>query len=133
MGIRKSVFKFFGGFDETVPYLFDTEFCFRVQLAGYNLHFVPDAVLHMRRPENLIDFFRKAQNFGKYHVLLYKRFRFSGMPVISWKTGVKAWINQLLLQPLKIRTRNDIARFLWNLGWRIGWVKGCFQFRILVP
>ena len=44
MGIHRSVFEAVGGFDAELGCLEDTDFCWRVQLAGVPLVFWPDAV-----------------------------------------------------------------------------------------
>jgi len=131
MGVRKSLHQEVGGFDESMPYLFDTDFCFKVQLKGHKLHYLPAAVLHVRRPNKLSIIYKKAQNYGKYHVLLYKRYRPQGMPELTFANGVRSLV-RLLIQPLTIRNKIQLASWAWSVGWRVGWFKGCLAFRVFV-
>jgi glycosyltransferase involved in cell wall biosynthesis len=130
LGVKRSVYEAVNGFDETLPMLHDTDFCWKVQLLGIELHFVPDAVLHVRYRDTLWGIYRQAQGYAVYNVLLYKRYRPLGMPELSWKQGVRAWLD--LLQSLRhVRGKEGFARWLWNFGWRIGRVQGCIKHRVL--
>jgi glycosyltransferase involved in cell wall biosynthesis len=130
MGVKRTVYEAVGGFDESMPYLFDTDYCFKIQLAGTHLHFVPDAVLHARRRGGFGGLFRQGRNYGEYHALLYKRYRPLGMPKLSWKKGVRGW-RSLLRRLRRIRNKAELAQWVWDCGWRLGRVKGCIRFRIL--
>ena len=129
MGVKRALHESIGGFDESMPYLFDTDYCFKIQLAGTRLHFVPQAILHLRLPTKIGDIFRKARNYGEYHVVLYKRYRPLGMPKISRKDGLAAWLYMLLRLP-RIRSRSQFASWVWNFGWRIGRLKTCIRYGI---
>lgn len=48
LGVRAQVFHRLGGFDTDFKYLDDSEFCLRVQVAGYSLGFAKDAVVNYR-------------------------------------------------------------------------------------
>ena len=130
MGVRRSVHDALGGFDESMPYLFDTDFCFRAQLAETKLHFVPEAVLYYRAPSDMRTIFRKARLNGEYNVLLYKRYRPLGMPKLSFSKGVSGWLH-MLRDIATLRSRNDLAQWAWSFAWRLGRVKGCFKYRTL--
>jgi glycosyltransferase involved in cell wall biosynthesis len=129
LGIKRAVHEMVGGFDETVPILEDTDYCFRNQLNGVQLCFVPDAIIHIRSFQNLADIFRKATKVGENHVLLYKKYRPLGMPKISWKSGLFGWM-QLLKSMVRIRNKRNLANCLWSLGWRLGRIKGCIKHRV---
>ena len=130
MGVRRSVFQSAGGFDESIPYLFDTDFCFRAQLAGTRIHFVPDAVLHYRAPADLGSIWRKAGMNGQYNVLLYKKYRPLGMPKLSLRSGLAAW-GHTLGGVMGLRNKADLAQWAWGFAWRLGRVKGCLKYRTL--
>jgi len=59
-----------GGFDETMLKLQDTDYCWRIQLVGIKLHFLPDAVVHYRLRDKVEDLYDQARLWGKYP--LYK-------------------------------------------------------------
>ena len=48
LGVRRTVHEAVGGFDESLPALEDTDYCWRIQLAGHGFHFAPDAVVNIR-------------------------------------------------------------------------------------
>jgi glycosyltransferase involved in cell wall biosynthesis len=129
MGVKRAVHEAVGGFDESMPCLFDTDYCFKIQLAGMQLHFVPDAVLHARRRSGFGGLLRQGRNYGEYDVLLYKRYRPLGMPKLSWREGVWGW-RCLLRQLPRIRNKAELGKWVWDCGWRLGRVKSCIRYRI---
>lgn len=130
MGVKRSVFEKVGGFDESMAGLQDTDFCWRVQLAGTKLHAVPQAILHVRYRDTPYKLFKQAMHYGEYNVFLYKKFRPLGMPKLSWKKGVRAWIDLFLSFP-NIRHKEERPWMLWAIGWRLGRVYGCLKYRVL--
>ena len=92
MGIRRKEFDRVGGFDESMPALFDTDLCWRVQLAGTPLEPVPGAILHVRYRDTAGSLYRQASSYGEWNVFIYKRYRPHGMPKQHWKHGVAGWI-----------------------------------------
>ena len=130
MGVKRSIFNAVGGFNESMPYLFDTDFCWRVQLTETKLHPVQQAVLHVRYRDTLYSIFKQARNYGEYNVLLYKKYRPLGMPKLSWKQGVRGWVNLLLTLPL-IRRSEERSRIAWGFGWHLGRIYGSLKYRVL--
>jgi cellulose synthase/poly-beta-1,6-N-acetylglucosamine synthase-like glycosyltransferase len=80
LGFHRSVIDRIGGFDTDFIYLLDTEFCVRAQLAGYTIHFVPEAVMHIRSRQSLPSIFRQSFNWGLYEMKLVARHRDRGVP-----------------------------------------------------
>jgi glycosyltransferase involved in cell wall biosynthesis len=130
IGIRKVLHFAVGGFDESMKELYDTDYCFRVQLAGTPLHFVPDAVVYAQPPVNLRVLFRKAWANGEWNVLLYKRYRARRMPPLRTKEGLAGWWG--LVRGIRALARaEDRPQWVWQLGWRLGRIKGCLKHRVL--
>jgi glycosyltransferase involved in cell wall biosynthesis len=130
LGVKRSVFELVGGFDEQAfKVLQDTDFCWRVQLAGVELHFVPEALIHIRFRSSLRDMYRQAKSYGADNVILYKHYRAYGMPKLSWKPGVKAWF-KLLRQAPQIRSKAQLAYWVWCAGWRVGRLKSSLALRV---
>lgn len=129
LGVRRAVFEELNGFDESLPYLHDTDFCWRAQLRGYTLKFVPEAVLYVRFRESLGSLYRQARNYGEYNVALYKRYRPLGMPPLPKSAGLRAW-GKILYQLIWLRDRVDVARWLWDFGWRWGRIRGSLRYRV---
>ena len=132
LGIHRPVFERVGGFDEELQNLQDTDLCWRVQLSGTDLHFVPDAVVHYRFRESLKGIWVQGMNYGEHNVLLYKRYRDRGMPRANWKRGVKAWIRLVRTLPHLLEEEKRL-RWIRQLGWRIGRLKGCLKHRVWAP
>ena len=133
LGVRRQVHEAVGGFDETLPALEDTDYCWRIQLAGYAFDFVPDAVVNIRHRHDLGSIYRQGVSYGKHNVLIYKRYRSRGMPRLGWVPGLLRWAKLALKTPPMLATREGRARWAWQLGWRVGRIEGCFRYRVVAP
>lgn len=133
LGVRRAVHEEVGGFDETLPALEDTDYCWRIQLAGHAFHFAPEAVVNIRHRHDPRKIFRQGVSYGKHNVLIYQRYRSRGMPRLGWAPGVLRWGKLLLKTPVMLLTREGRSRWLWQLGWRIGRIQGCFAYRVVAP
>lgn len=129
LGMHKSVFNRAGGFDEDFLCLEDTDFCFRVQLMGIALHFVPDAVMLVRFRQSVRDIFRQQQKWGEYNVRLYKRYSSQGMPPIPRLSGLKRTIRQSGSLHMALR-RQTRSKYVYWMGWNMGRLKGCVKYRV---
>ncbi|HMQ30312.1 MAG TPA: glycosyltransferase family 2 protein [Chloroflexaceae bacterium] len=130
LGFTRALFAAVGPFDEGLPYLHDTDFCWRAQLAGAELRFVPEAVLHMRFRGDLRALYRQARNYAEYNVLLYKRYRSQGMPVVSLGMSLRSWWGMLARLP-RIRDKGSFGLWLWFFAQRVGRLQGCIKYRVL--
>jgi glycosyltransferase involved in cell wall biosynthesis len=130
MGVRRDVYDAVGGFDESLEALFDTDFCWKVQLHGVPLVPLPGAVLHVRHRDRARQLLRQARKYAEYDVLLYKRYRPRGMPKLSLYRGLRAWLDLALCAPDVLRAETR-ARYLWDLGWRTGRLYGSLKHRVL--
>ena len=130
LGVRRELCRSIGGFDKSLPLLHDTDFCWRLQLAGVPIQFLANAVVHIRFRSDLRGIYRQARGYAEYNVLLYKRYQAHGMPKLRWQQGAAAW-RQLLWESLFLRSRPDMARWLWQLGWRVGRVQGSLKHRVM--
>jgi glycosyltransferase involved in cell wall biosynthesis len=132
LAIRRDLHEAVGGFDETMLYLEDCDYCWRVQLAGTPLVFVPHALVHIRHRADSQGLFRQARNWGEYNVVLLKRYRDRGMPAPSWTVGLSLWWRLVLRLP-SLRSRTGRDRWLWAFGYRVGQVRGSMLHRIFAP
>lgn len=123
MGVRRSTFESIGGFDESLLYVFDTDFCWRMGLAGVTLHFVPDALLYVRFRSDFRSAFRQAYNWARTKTWLERRYQVPGSDQTVSKrirtTGV-----QLLKRGLRVRNKTDLFRWVYRFGWFTGQVRG---------
>jgi len=133
LGVSRRAHETVQGFDETLPALEDTDYCWRLQLAGFQLHFVPDAVVNIRHRGDLGSIYRQGVSYGLHNVMIYERYRGQGMPRLGWLPGVRKWLSLLLRTPLLLLSREGRARWMWQLGWRVGRIQGCFRYRVVAP
>lgn len=131
LGVDKSLFMRFGGFDETWRLLEDTEFCWRVQLGGIRLTFLPNALVHIRMRPDTKGSIQQAFRWGCYNVRLYKRFR-RQMPRIPWRRGIRWWL--YFLRPTymlkKLRDPQTRLWWVWQINWRLGRIIGSLRYRV---
>lgn len=130
IGFKRSLYDVIGEFDETMVRTEDMDYCWRIQLAGEKLHFVPEAVVHYRFRETLLATFQQARLDGVSKVLLFQKYAPLGLTVPSWKDGIWAWI-KLLKRLLKIRRKAHLVRWVAQLGDRVGRLQGSIKYRIL--
>jgi GT2 family glycosyltransferase len=131
LGVKRSVHKTIGGFDESLLFCEDTDYCFRLQLAGVKLHFVPDAVVHVRNRETLHGSFRQARLWAQYQILLYKRYQqLTGLKLERpWVAYFRRWKGLFWRLP-QLRSKEGRAAWFRSLGWQIGRLEGSLKHRI---
>lgn len=74
LAIRKDVLLEVGGFDETMRTGEDTDLCWRVQLAGHRLIFLPDMIAYIRSREGPRSCFWQAFSWGADEPQLQHKF-----------------------------------------------------------
>ncbi len=129
LGVWRRLHEEIGGFDEALPALEDTDYCWRLELAGQPLRFVPEAVVHVRYRPDAGSLFRQTYRFGIYNVLLYKRYRPRGMPRLSPFVGLAKWARLLLTSP-QLLGRQARLRWVGQAAWRLGRAAGCWRYRV---
>jgi glycosyltransferase involved in cell wall biosynthesis len=132
LGVQRAVHEAVGGFDEELPALEDTDYCWRIQRSGVALVFVPDALVHIRYRPTLAGVFRQGLVYGEHNVLIYKRYRPLGMPRLGVLPGLLRLAKLVLTLPQVVR-RDTRAGWIWQAGWRLGRLKGCWKHRVLAP
>lgn len=80
MALSREAFERVGGFNEETTIGEDVEISWRLQLQGYPLHPVQDAVIHYRYRETLQAIWKQSVCYGEAHAYLYKQFASCGMP-----------------------------------------------------
>ena len=132
LAVRRELHEQVGGFDESMRYLEDCDYCWRVQLAGTPLVFAPRALVHIRHRSSGLALYRQARNWGEYNVALIARFRRRGMPHPHWTVGPKLWWS-LLKGLRRVHRRADRDKWLFSLGYRVGQVRGSIKHRVFAP
>lgn len=129
LGVRREAFDSVGGFDEQFLLLEDTDLTWRLQLAGFELAFAHDAVVHIRFRPTSRGSFRQAYGYGKYNVLLYKTYRGRGMPKLTIQTGLRS-IWRLVANSIQLVNPRSRQKFLRSLGFQLGRIGGSIAYVI---
>lgn len=99
LAVRRAVHERIGGFDERLRRLEDTDYSWRLQLAGHAIHFEPAAVLEIRfRPQGPSSLYQ-AFLYGRYDGWLYRRYRRRGMARVPVFDDLKYLVNQVVHLP----------------------------------
>ena len=132
IGVKRSLHEAVGGFDESMLAMVDVDYCWRIQLAGTNLHFVAHTAIYYRYPKRFGRMYSQMRGLGKNAALLYKRYQPLGMPMLSksWKTTIIDLI-RLLKQLLLIRGKEDLAVWVRAFGLRMGRLQGSIKHRVM--
>lgn len=128
LGIKKSLHQNIGGFDETLGSLEDIDYSWRIQLSGFKIHFVPDAILHYRLPSTMKKCLCKQYGSGQYHIVLSKKYIPLGMPKLSWHTDRNNWIRLFRRIHLLFSKKED--RYMWSVQFYflLGRLKGRLKY-----
>jgi glycosyltransferase involved in cell wall biosynthesis len=129
LGIKKSLHLKVGGFDETVQFNQDLDYCLRVQALGYGLFFVPDSVVEYRLRHDLLKTYRQFYRWGRYSIFIYRRHIGLGSPLQRLKFLVGGW-RHLPGNLITTRTKADWFDLVSWLGGRLGEMHGCLEFLI---
>lgn len=130
LGIKKSVHLAIGGFDENLLYNQDLDYCLRVQLAGYPLHFVPNALVEYRLKHNLKKSYQQFYRWGRYGLLVYRKNIGKGSTIDKLRFIFGGW-RHLPAQLIKVRRRADLFELFAWIGGRMGEIHGCWEFLIM--
>jgi GT2 family glycosyltransferase len=132
LGFQRSVFDSLSGFRERAIYCEDVDICWRAQLAGHRIAFVPNAVLHYRSRPTLSGMFRQHRNYGRARALLYHDYRAAGMPPRPSRLALREWWFIVRALP-RLRSRAEAARWSRRLGRCVGRLQGSVQYRVWYP
>jgi len=131
LGIHRSVFEAVGGFDEHLGGLQDVDFCWRVQLSGAPLHFLPEATLHVRLRSSLPAIWRQGRNYAAAEAEIERRYA----AVTAADVPATARVERPASSPggrtrtLRTRTRTLLTmlgnvRRPGTLTWQVAWAVG---------
>ncbi|MGI9627860.1 MAG: glycosyltransferase [Longimicrobiales bacterium] len=130
MGLWRSAFSEVGGFHRQGGSGSDVDLSWRLQLAGYKLHFEPEAVIHYRFRESTGATFRQSMFYAEAHPYLYSQFARSGMPRRplreAWQEAYQLARRGIQLPSLSVQRQQ---RWLRDLGNMMGRFKGSLRYR----
>lgn len=120
IAVRRRVHDAVGGFDENdFPILQDTDYCIRIQRAGVPLVFAGDAVVHYRWRTTARGAFSQARSWGRDLAALRMRYWPPEKPA-----DTPASLLRHLLSFRRLRTREQLASWIWLAGWQLGSIEG---------
>lgn len=131
VGMKRSVYEAVGEFDESCLTAWDMDYCSRVQLAGTEIHFEPNAVIQYRLRHKFSDLYCQGRNWGESTMLMLNKY---GEPMPSFKLLkhlVRAFWQGLqhLLSFLPYRrSKADFAQWVWGCGWHLGILQGSVKY-----
>jgi glycosyltransferase involved in cell wall biosynthesis len=138
LGIHRCVHEAIGGFDESLPRSEDADYYWRLQLEGFELHFIPEAIVQVRRERvdpSLHDRYHRKKATVASNYWSYKRYRHLGMlPPPPLMTSLSVWLG-LVRSLVRLRIINKHFRRAWLKQFveQTGDVVGQFQGRLLSP
>jgi glycosyltransferase involved in cell wall biosynthesis len=131
LGIRKAIFEEAGGFHDK-DYCEDADLSWRLQLAGYQIQFSPQASILYRQRSSLRQMFNQHRNYGQARALLYKDYRVHGMKRRSVPEAIVEWLRLLRSAP-RLRSFDQKARWVRRLGKCYGQMKGSIKYKVFFP
>ena len=130
LGVRRSVHEALGGFDESMPVLFDLDYCVRAARRGIELRLVPDALMHYRYRSDLRGIFRQARVYAEHMALVQDRHEIrSDRPRTRKPWILRGW-KPIVLGLASIHRRAGRAKLVWLLGWQLGRYVGSVRYRV---
>ena len=131
-GVRASVFRALGGFDESyVGGAEDTNFFWRAHLAGYVGCFAPAAIVHYRERSTLRSVAKQFYGYGAQHPHLYRDFRDQGMPSSRWRSGLKFWARLVIDAPRAWSSPAGRRQWVRWAARGVGRISGSVRYRTL--
>jgi glycosyltransferase involved in cell wall biosynthesis len=130
LGVQRRVHELAGGFDESLPVLFDVDFCVRAQELGAHFVHVPEALIHYRFRHAWREIFAQARRYAVYGALLQKRHKpaGTGFPSLA-KWALTGW-RPILRSLSRSGSRAARAKLAWQLGWLLGRFQGSLRYRV---
>ena len=124
-GVRREVVDALGGWDESYDAGGnDVEFSLRVQLAGFRLCWVPDAVVRYRLRPTRRGVAARAFRDGVAQVRLVRGFRAHGARDRPLAVSLRTWAKMAATAPLAAVHRDRRGRWCWLVAHELGRVVG---------
>lgn len=131
MGMQRACADALGGFDEDVIIgSDDVELSMRAWIAGVEVHFAPEAVVHYRYRPEARALWRQGRNYGRSRPLVVRRLRERGLECPSRFAGARSWAWLVVHLP-DLRNAPGRAGWVWVAANRIGQLEGSLRYRSL--
>lgn len=133
LGVHRELHDRVGGFDATFEGGGeDNDYCYRIQIAGTPLTFVPGAVVHYRHRTSMKSIFRQARGYGRGNARLFWEYRSYGMRRPPQLRALGGWL--LLVPRLVYEAPSKQGRVRWmvRLGEKLGRLEESVRVRTFV-
>jgi glycosyltransferase involved in cell wall biosynthesis len=128
LGVRRSVHESLGGFDESMPVMFDLDYSLRAHECGVELQLVPDALMYYRYRSGLRAMFRQARTYAEQMALVQRRHE--DRSARSRKPWLLRGWKPILRELPFVHRRANRAKLAWLLGWQAGRFIGSARYRV---
>jgi glycosyltransferase involved in cell wall biosynthesis len=131
-GVSRQAFFDVGGFAEDLPPCEDMDFSWRLQLAGYALHYAPEAVVHYRFRKTLRELYSQIDTYAQLYPLLYQRYAPHGMRrATAGEVLRKYWRLVVTARYLVRGSAYHRAEWVYQTAYALGLVRGSLKHRVL--
>lgn len=132
MGVWRSAFESVGGFQRLRGSGSDVDLSWRLILAGHELRFVPEAMIHYRFRDSVSATLRQSMFYAEAHAYLYSRFGREGMPRRPLVAAL-AEVKRLARLGLRLPDLSERRRQQWlrDVGNSVGRLWGSIRYRTL--
>jgi len=132
LGVSRRAFESVGGFSTMCKRCMDVELSWRLQLAGYALHEVPEAEVHYRYRNTAWSIWKSAFNFSQAHTALYKRYSVYGAKRSAIRQVLMRYKNIVYGLPrVANMTLNERIYWAFDVGVSLGRLLGSLRYRTL--
>lgn len=138
LGIKRRVHEAVGGFDEYLLHAEDADYCWRLQLEGFEIHYLPEAVVQVRMGRinpSLAYLYRRSRNRAASNYWSYKKYRHLGMlPPQPLKQSLAQWLYFLRSMPCAcLLSKQERVSWLQTFVQQTGNLVGQLQGRMTNP
>lgn len=138
LGIKRWVHEAIGGFDESIPRFEDSDYYWKLQLEGFELHYIPEAIVQVRMGRvnpSLPSLYRRGRTGAAGKHWLYKRYRHLGMlPNPPLKKSLTTWLTILRkAKPSQFKSERKKIEWLRRFAEQTGDFVGQLQGRLTNP
>jgi glycosyltransferase involved in cell wall biosynthesis len=129
LAMTRQTFNKVKGFDTDLRWLEDVDLSWRLQLAGFDLTYEPEAVVHVRLRHSIVGIFTQGAHYGYAMAQLerrYQRLNRPGWPdpTLAGRAGdthQPSFPRRALGKLLSSPGRGGWGFVLWQLGWHLGY------------
>jgi glycosyltransferase involved in cell wall biosynthesis len=131
-GVTRRAFEAAGGFSDRFYRGQDIDFSWRVQLAGYPLQVIPEAMVYYRYRDTVSQTWQQLVAFSQVHVLLYRHYAAHGMPRSSRREVTRRYRRLLRRSPALLRqSQEDKMDWLYQAALSWGRLVGSLRYQTL--